>query len=163
VIALNETEGSELRAYCGLYCGACGIKNGQIRDTARALQDMLAAYDYADWAPQVAEFVPATKHYPEFEGVLAWLATQDCPGCMGGGGDPACAIRICAREKGGAGCWECTETTCDKLREIDGGYRATSENRQRIRETGLAAWLAEQAAQVEAGFSYLNEMLRKDK
>jgi hypothetical protein len=149
----REETNQELATCCGLYCGACSIKNGQIRDTAQNLKGMLAAYGYAGWAPQMAEFVPATKHYPEFEGVLEWLTTQDCPGCQAGGGNPACAIRICAREKGFAGCWECAEVTCEKLGEIDQGSPAP-ENRQRIRQVGLESWLAEQAAKGEGGFSY---------
>jgi len=144
---VGEIEGAELVAYCGLYCGACAIKNGQIRNAAKSLQGMLKAYGYPDWAPTLAEFVPATKHYPEFEGVLEWLTAQDCEGCPAGGGNPACAIRICAREKGFAGCWECGEDPCEKLQAIDQDSRVP-ESRQRIREAGLEAWLAEQAAKV---------------
>jgi len=143
-----------LAAYCGLYCGACAIMGGQIRDTARSLARLLEAYDYAEWAPTLADFVPAVKGWGEFEGVLGWLTTQDCPGCLAGGGNPECAIRICAREKGLAGCWECDQEPCEKLEEIDQGYPGVAENRQRIREIGLDAWLAEQRAKVEAGFSY---------
>jgi len=131
---------------------------GRIRNTAESLQGLLEAYDYADWAPMLAEFVPATKHYPEFEGVLAWLTTQDCEGCPAGGGNPDCAIRICAKEKGLAGCWECDQEPCEKLGEIDEGYPGVVENRQRIREIGLEAWLAEQKAEVEAGFSYADPL-----
>ena len=151
---MSKVEGAELAAYCGLYCGACSIMNGQIRDTAKSLQGLLKAYGYAGWAPTLAEFVPATKHYPEFEGVLEWLTTQDCEGCLAGGGNPNCAIRICAKEKGLAGCWECDEEPCEKLGGIDEGYPALTEERQRIRGIGLEAWLAEQKAKVEAGFSY---------
>ena len=131
---------------------------GRIRNTAESLQGLLEAYDYADWAPMLAEFVPATKHYPEFEGVLAWLTTQDCEGCPAGGRNPDCAIRICAKEKGLAGCWECDQEPCEKLGEIDEGYPGVVENRQRIREIGLEAWLAEQKAEVEAGFSYADPL-----
>jgi len=52
------------------------------------------------------------------------------------------------------------EDPCEKLREIDQSYTAVRENRQRIRDTGLEAWLAQQAAQVEAGFSYLDALNR---
>jgi len=155
---MNSVEGAELTAYCGLYCGACAIKNGQIRDGAKALQGMLKAYSYAEWAPTLGDFVPAVKGWPQFEGVLEWLTAQDCPGCMGGGGNPECAIRLCAKERGLVGCWECNEDPCEKVQEIDQGYPAARESRQRIRDTGLEAWLAEQAAQVEAGFSYLDAL-----
>lgn len=145
---MGKIEGAELAAYCGLYCGACAIKNGQIRDTAKSLQGMLKAYAYPDWAPMLAEFVPATKHYPEFDGVLEWLTAQDCEGCLAGGGNPQCAIRICAREKGFAGCWECSEDPCEKLQGIDQGSPDVPKNRERIREAGLEAWLAEMVAKV---------------
>jgi hypothetical protein len=154
--AMNKTEGAELAAYCGLYCGACAIKNGQIRDTAKTLQQMLEAYGYAQWAPTLAEFVPATKHYSQFEGVLEWLMAQDCEGCPAGGGNPACTVRICAREKGFAGCWECDDATCDKLQQEIGQSAPALENQQRIREVGPETWLAEQAAKVKEGFSYLD-------
>jgi len=155
---MGKIEATELITYCGLYCGACAIQNGQIGNTAKALQGMLRAYGYTDWAPLLAEFVPATQYYPQFEGVLEWLTTQDCPGCLAGGGNPECAIRICAREKGLAGCWDCTEVACEKLQEIDQGYPGASENRRRICEVGLESWLAEQVAKVEAGFSYLESL-----
>ena len=151
---MNAVEGAGLAGYCGLYCGACAILNGQIRDTAKSLRGLLKAYDYAEWAPTLADFVPAVRNWGEFEGVLEWLTTQDCSGCPAGGGNPECAIRICARERRLAGCWECDEEPCEKLGEIDEGYPGVAKNRQRIRELGLEAWLAEQKAQVEAGFSY---------
>jgi hypothetical protein len=151
---MDQVNGKELACYCGLYCGACAIKNGQISNAANTLQAMLQAYEYQQWAPMLADFVPATKHYPEFQGVLEWLTAQDCPGCVGGGGNPACAIRLCAKEKGYAGCWECDEAGCTKLQEIDRGAPDAVSNRQRIREAGLETWLAEQAAKVEAGYSY---------
>ena len=40
---MGKIEGAELAGYCGLYCDACGMKNGQIRDTASTLQRILEA------------------------------------------------------------------------------------------------------------------------
>lgn len=154
---MSEGQGAGLTCYCGLYCGACAIKNGQIRDTASSLQDMLNTYQYGEWVPMVAEYFPVVKGWREFEGVMGWLMTQDCPACLGGGGNPDCAIRICAKEKGLAGCWACDDDPCDKVAAIDEGYTGAAKNRQRIREVGLDAWLAEQKALVESGFSYLSE------
>ena len=48
--ATNE----DLTTYCGLYCGACGIKNGRIRETATTLKQLLDMYAYPEWAPLVA-------------------------------------------------------------------------------------------------------------
>ncbi len=153
---MHETDGQELAAYCGLYCGACAIKNGRLRDTASKLHRLLEAYKYATWAPQVAGFFPAAVHYPEFEGVLEWLMTQGCPACREGGGLPQCAIRICAREQDLAGCWECEATSCQKLRDLGQAWPASLENRERIQTRGLGAWLQEQAARVAGGYPYFN-------
>lgn len=155
---IHETGGQALAACCGLYCGACSMKNGQIRDTATRLQRLLAAYKYADWAPQVANIFPATQHYSEFEGVLQWLTTQDCQACGDGGGPPHCAIRICATEKGLVGCWECDEVPCENLQEMDQAAPPALANRQRIQRIGLEAWLTEQAANAAAGFSYFDQV-----
>jgi hypothetical protein len=152
-----DNQDQTLAGYCGLYCGACSMKNGDIRDTATTLKRLLSAYQYPEWAPLVAEVFPATKHYPEFDAVLDWLTTQDCPACQQGGGPPQCAIRSCAREKGFSGCWECTQSTCDKLAGIDQSTPAAAENRRSIREAGLQAWLVNQAAQAASGFSYFDE------
>lgn len=152
---MEDVKGFELSTYCGLYCGACAIKNGQISGTAKALKGMLDTYDYPEWAPMMAEFVPATKHYPEFDGVLVWLTTQDCPGCRGGGGNPDCAVRNCAKERGFVGCWECDDRVgCEKLKVFKNAYPDMADNLERIREVGLAAWLSEQAGKVETGYSY---------
>ena len=129
------------------------MKNGEIANTARSLQQYLETYQFAQWAPTLADHIPATRHYAEFEGVMAWLTESTCPGCAAGGGPPDCAIRLCARERGYAGCWECDQDPCEKLAPIDATVWAP-RNRERIREVGLAGWLAEQAAAVENGFSY---------
>ena len=149
----------DLSTYCGLYCGACGVKNGRIRDTATALKQLLDMYAYPEWAPMMAEWFPETKHYPEFDAVLKWVATQDCPGCRGGGGNPECAIRICAKGRGYVGCWECAEIDrdCETLREIAGGYPELMDNLRQIALDGLQAWEQEQAARVRAGFSYVKQ------
>ena len=151
---MDQNEITQLHTHCGLFCGACAIMNGQIRDTAKMLEAVLNAYSYGEWAPTLAEFVPAVKGWGEFEGVLEWLTTQDCPGCLAGGGNPACAIRICVRERGLAGCWECDEEPCSKLKDIDEGYPAVVGNRQRTRQIGLDAWVAEQADRVGEGLTY---------
>ena len=148
---------TNLIAKCGLYCGACAIKNGQIGKAASDLKRMLEVYEYASWTPYAVELFPATKHYKEFEAVLGWLTGQDCPACRAGGGNPACEMRKCARERKLEGCFACDdEATCEHLALADKTYPVMAENRRRLREIGKAAWLEEQAAKVAEGFSYLD-------
>ena len=72
----------------------------QLEGSGRSL---LATYGYADWEPHVSDSVPATWHYPEFEGGLGWLTVQDCAGCQAGRRNPGYAFRLSARKRGLAG------------------------------------------------------------
>jgi hypothetical protein len=112
----------------------------------------------------MAEFIPATKGWPQFEGVMEWLTTQDCQGCPAGGGNPQCATRLCVRENNLAGCWDCADIVgCQKRQHEIGSANADAiANCQRIREAGLEKWLAEQAAKVAAGFSYADILAAKE-
>ncbi len=143
---MSTTEKKDLVTYCGLYCGACDVYKGSFKEAAGSLQGLLEAYGVAQWAPEVAQFVPALKSYSEFEGVLGWLANFDCQGCLAGGGPPQCNIRICAKERNLAGCWECAELPCEKRQWIDDDHSDAVDNCRRIQEVGLEAWLAEQPA-----------------
>lgn len=140
--------------YCGLYCGACAMGNGEIRNTAADLETLLQMYSYGEWAPSLVEFVPAVQHWTGFEQVLEWLKTQSCIGCRAGGGDPECAIRACAVERGFEGCWACPDDGCEKLQRIDAFSPMVPKSRQVIREIGMEEWGRQQAEMVETGFSY---------
>jgi len=134
----------ELLAYCGLYCGTCAIKDGRIRNTAKSLWDFLVAYGFPRWAPALADLVPAVKGWTQFEEVLEWLTTTDCRGCKAEGGNPECAIRLCVKEKGLAGCWECDQFPCEVRKDFDARNPSALDNCCRIKEMGLRAWLTEQ-------------------
>ena len=127
---MSKTEGAEtmidrsLAGACGLYCGACGIyRMYKDRDTERL-----------EWAAR-----------EDFHCRPEDIRCEGCHGPLDRHWSPECQILVCAQEKGFAGCWECTEVTCDKLQEIDQDPRP-AENRQRIREVGLETWLTEQDA-----------------
>src|SRR5512133_3333362 len=98
-------------AYCGAYCGGCSVRNGRIRNTASELVGMLRGYGYHERAPAMARCVPAAGHYAEAMAFVEWLTTENCAGCRCGGGplwgEADCFVRVCAEEKGLAGCWEC--------------------------------------------------------
>jgi hypothetical protein len=59
--------------------------------------------------------------------------------CRGGGGNPWCKIRQCARKREFAGCWECGEA--DACRKLLLAYRP---NLDRIRRGGMKAFLAKE-------------------
>lgn len=149
----------ELAGYCGLYCGACGIRQGRIKQAVENLRRVVGAYGFDKAAPELAEWEPAFGHYAEFERVLDGFVKLlgYCPGCVAGGGDPNCVVRQCCRQKGYATCAECIEmNTCEKLRRVGGSL----ENLKRIKAAGVDNWAKEMQKRVDAGYCQLDETMR---
>jgi len=86
-----------LLGYCGLYCGACGIYLGRIRQAVENLRKIISTYGFDKFAPELAKWEPAFQHYTEFENVLNGFVKMvgKCQSCVGGGGDPTCTVQEC--------------------------------------------------------------------
>jgi len=108
-------------SYCGLFCSACGLYQGRIRQAVENLRKVTSTYGFDKIAVELADHEPAFRHYTEFEKVLDSINhlikdLPDCLGCGAGGGDPSCSIRQCCREKDQAACTDCLELdTCAEL------------------------------------------------
>jgi hypothetical protein len=63
--------------------------------------------------------------------------------CRGDGGPPYCEIRMCNRDKGYDGCWQCDVFgTCTKLNFLkDGHGDAHLRNLRKIKRSGTAAFI----------------------
>jgi hypothetical protein len=109
--------------YCGLYCGACPV----LVANQRGIVDELAEKLEADPAELVCAGCKS--------GTVAAFCTD-------------CAFVPCAREKGVEFCGDCDEYPCKRLtdfREDEWAHHsAVTKNLDRLKEIGLAAWLAEQ-------------------
>jgi len=66
---MGENPGS-LVGYCGLYCGACGIRQGRVKQAVENLRKVLGAYGFDKITPELAKWEPAFQHYAEYEKVL---------------------------------------------------------------------------------------------
>lgn len=152
---MDETS-KNLVGYCGLYCGACGIYQGRIKEAVENLRKVIGAYGFNKIAPELANWEPAFQHYTEFEKVLDGFVKifGDCPGCVAGGGDPNCAIRECCKQKAYTTCAECVEIdTCEKLKS----YVQALEELRKIRSMGVDKWAEEMQRKADAGYCYLDE------
>jgi len=147
----------DLLAFCGLYCGACGLRD--LKEPAEKMKQILDAYNYGE----IAKFIPGMEEYPAFEKTLTEFTKQFCPGCRQGGGNPNCVIRICAKERGFNTCADCNEMPCEKAKFITEGYPSVIENLKRIKKIGSDKWLEEQREKVAAGFSYTDMLSKKKK
>jgi hypothetical protein len=155
---MTGTDLVNLIGHCGLYCNACSIRQGKIKAAVNNLRDIIAAYGIDKSMPDLANWDPGFKHYDGFKQVMEGLVKifGDCPGCLGGGGDPNCKVRSCAKQRGYRTCIECAEAkTCQKLDP----YRKYFEPAlQRIKEKGIKSYADEMQRKVDQGYSYPTEV-----
>lgn len=146
-----------LVGYCGLYCGACGIYQGKIKQAVENLRKVIKAYGFDKIASDLAKWEPAFQYYGECEKVLdGWVKIfGECPGCVAGGGDPNCAVRECCKEKFYATCAECVEMEkCEKVRRYGADV---IDGLRKIKALGVNGMAKEMQKKVDAGYCYLDE------
>jgi len=145
-----------LVGYCGLYCGACGIYQGRIKQAVENLRKVIGAYGFDKMMPELAKWESSLQYYPEFEKVMDGLVTLfgQCPACAGGGGDPACAVRECCKQKGYTVCVQCGEMDGCKTLER---YPWARKRLQEIKTAGFDKWVKEMEKSVSAGYCSLDE------
>jgi hypothetical protein len=136
--------------YCGLYCELCG-ERARIPKQAQALRQSLRAEGYDQWGRGLEGF-------EAFWSFLEGICDPDgaCPGCKEGGGPPSCAIRNCARARGLEVCVRCEAYPCGRIEELARGYPTLLADGERMRELGIAAWVAEQERRAQSGFAYVD-------
>ena len=125
---------TETLGYCGARCPKCFAYRKNVSEAAKALRRELRAEKLNEsWK----EF-PFLADYVSFKKSLDGLAMLRCSKmCRGGGGNPWCKIRRCARKREYTGCWECGEVgACQKL------LPAYRPNLEKIRRVGLKAFLS---------------------
>lgn len=151
---------ASLVGHCGLYCNACGIRQGKIKDAVECLRGILSSYGFDKIMPELSNWEPSFEHYGEFDKVMSGLVKMfgSCPGCLNGGGDPDCKVRSCARQAGYATCAECSENqNCEKLAPFQEGYKGLSAALEKIKQTSTDKYAEEMQRKVANGYSYLEE------
>ncbi len=135
-------------AACGLDCGRCLSHPGSpISRHARGLLDELG--NFAARAAFFARLDPVFEHYAAFEAVAKRFAAADCTGCRSGTcllGN--CAVQTCVKARGVDFCFECGEFPCDRTGFSEMLHARWLANNEKMRELGLAAymaWVAQQA------------------
>jgi hypothetical protein len=132
--------------YCGLYCENCAVKT-KIAPAAKVLYEEMRDAGFAD----VIEYIPGGGGFWPFLKGMAEGAL--CPSCKDGGGNPGCAIRICAKEKGIEMCALCGEYPCEKINAFT-GYPDMKPDNELLRAKGMDAWAALQDERRKNGFTY---------
>ena len=141
---------------CGIYCGQCPSGNGRTKFAADELKRLVDTVRY-DWV----EGVVKSFSYREFRKWLEWIAGNQCPTCLNGGGAP-CENKRCAPEKNLDSCLQCGDfLTCEHTKYHRDWYPFVVDNYKRVKEVGLEKHLEEEEERARAGVSSVGHLERR--
>ena len=135
--------------YCGLYCENCAVKV-KVESAAKVLYDEMSKLGFE----QIMSFFPNGEIFWTF---LKSMSVEGvCISCKAGSGNPACKIRLCAKEKNVDMCALCESSPCDKITELFKGYPNLKQDNSILRDKGLYAWgqLQDDRKAKGSGFAY---------
>lgn len=137
----------EYMCYCGLYCENCAVK-AKVEPAAKVLHEEMKKAGFE-------EIIHLLEGGDVFWPFLKSMAEEGaCVSCKEGSGNPGCAIRICAEEKGGRMCALCESYPCERFASLFEGYPVLIADNALLREEGLEKWSELQDARKAAGFAY---------
>ena len=144
---LEKSVDQKYICYCGLYCENCAVK-------AKIFPASIVLYEEMKKAgfEEIIHFIPGGDGFWPF---LKGMADHGlCVSCKEGGGNPDCAARKCAKEKGVEMCALCESYPCDAFAEFLEGYPTLKQDNALLREKGMEAWGIRQDERREKGFTY---------
>lgn len=151
---MDATDFVNYIGYCGLYCNACRIRQGKMKEAVNNLRDIIASFGFDKIMPDLAKWEPSFQHYDGFKQVMDGLVKTFgyCPGCLENGGSPDCKIRSCAKQKGYRTCTKCAEAkSCQKLEPERKHFELAL---QTINESGIKDYAEKMQKKVDKGYSY---------
>ena len=135
--------------YCGLYCENCAVMT-KVSPAAKLLYKEMGDAGFTD----IIQYIPGGDGFWSF---LKGMAEEGiCISCKDGGGNPGCAVRICAKEKGIEQCAFCDQYPCDKIDAFQ-GYPEMLQDNELLRTQGMEAWAKLQDERRKSGFTYARE------
>ena len=133
--------------YCGLYCENCSVR-AKINPAAKVLYNEMKAAGF----DEIVQFIPGGDSFWPFLKDMAENGT--CISCREGSGNPNCAVRICAENKGIEMCAFCDSYPCELFTDFLKGYPILENDNALLREQGYDAWFKLQDERRAKGFVY---------
>jgi len=138
--------------YCGLYCGNCAVM-AKIAPASKVLYNEMQKAGFEE----IIHLIPGGDAFWPF---LKGMAEDGvCISCKDGSGNPDCAIRVCAKEKGIEICALCKKYPCEKFNTFFQIYPGLKQDNTLLREQGMDAWAKLQDERRLSGFTYTGEKL----
>ena len=133
--------------YCGLYCENCAVKV-KVEPASKILYEEMKKAGFEE----IIHFIPGGDQFWPF---LKSMAVDGvCISCKEGGGNPGCAVRICAKEKNVEMCAMCERYPCEQFTRFFEGYPVLEHDNALLREQGIDVWLKLQDERRSSGFIY---------
>ena len=80
-----------------------------------------------------------------------------CVSCKEGGGNPGCAVRLCAKEKNVEMCALCDSYPCKTFEKYFLGYPMLREDNELLIREGMDSWSNLQNERHRKGYTYTDE------
>jgi hypothetical protein len=146
---MKDNKDTKLIGYCGLYCGNCILRIGNVADLSRQLLEKFHEIKFEKWAKGLASLSKELKAFENYESCYevleAWQEMRCEKVCKEGGGGASCKIRICCQKKNIEGCWECEQfedcKTLAWLKPVNG--EVNINNIRKIRSEGIEKFIEE--------------------
>lgn len=133
--------------HCGLYCEHCPVR-AKVGPAAKVLFDEMKRARFED----IIDMLPDGGQFWAF---LKGMAENDAGfSCRDGCGNPECAIRICAKEKGVALCARCESYPCRRFEKFLADYPILDRDNALLRDQGMTEWAKLQDKRRAEGFVY---------
>ena len=133
--------------YCGLYCENCAVMS-KVTPAAKVLYNEMKKAGFEE----VINFIPGGDGFWPFLKEMAENGT--CVSCRDGSGNPNCAVRICAKDKGVEMCALCQNYPCERFDDFFKGYPILKSDNDLLREKGWERWAKLQDERCKKGFAY---------
>ena len=142
--------------YCGLYCENCAVM-AKITPAAKALYEEMQKAGFEE----VINFIPGGDGFWSF--LKGMVEDGMCISCRDGGGNPGCAVRICATEKTVEVCALCETYPCEKFDAFFDqslGYPTLRQDNELLCVQGMEAWARLQDERRRKEFVYSDDRNR---
>lgn len=134
---------------CGLYCENCAVKV-KVEPASEVLYEEMQKLGFEE----IIQFFPDGEKFWSF--LKAMSTGGICVSCREGSGNPACKIRLCAKEKNVEMCAFCESYPCEHFTEFFEGYSFLKNHNSVLREKGWESWgeLQDELKAKGFGFAY---------
>jgi len=135
--------------YCGIWCGGCPGGNGSVQELTKRYEKFIVE-------SQVEPYASKDFNFEEFKKGLASIqCMSSCTGCLKGGGNPNCEIRMCAKTKGYINCCDCPSFDgCSKFEELEKLMKDIKSNLKKMKEVCRHSYIRDQERELALKWPY---------